>query len=396
MRRKSLYFLLIVSIAWSCTRTDPEPVSDNKFLVSVEPIDYLAVWQVQIALLYLDFEDFSSSIKTDAQIYKMVYNTTYNGEAIQASGLIGIPVENDVPLPIISVYHGTLVKHADAPSVASGDYLLLTALATTGAITLVPDFSGFGSSTNVLHPYFVEEGEAVPAVDMILATQELMEDSAIVWNSKLLLTGYSEGGYVTLATHKYLQEHKELGLEVTASAAGSGAYDQVHMKNYFFELENYDQPFYLAYAIYASQKYDNVEEPLEIFFQQPYADKIPSLFDGSKGSAEINSELTTHVPSLLQPEFLENSETNPVFARFEAQIRDNSLTNWTPQAPVRFYHGGADVTVPKENSEATLAQLIKNGATEEISLTILENETHTSAFVPMFREVALWFTEIKD
>ena len=396
MRKKNLYFLFIIFIGWSCSRTDPEPVSDNKYLVSLEPIDYLAVWQVQLALGFLDFEEFSSYIKTDAQIYKMVYNTTYNGTPIQASGIIGIPIENDVPLPIISVYHGTLVKHDDAPSIAYDDYLLLTALATTGAISIVPDFSGFGSSTNVLHPYFVEEGEAVPAVDMILATRELMEDSAMVWNNKLLLTGYSEGGYVTLATHKYIQEHKELDLVVTASAAGSGAYDQVHMKNYFIGLEEYHQPFFLAYAIYANQKYNDVNESLELFFQQPYADKIPSLFDGSKGSEEINDQLTTNIASLLQQEFLENSETNPVYARFQSQIKDNSLTNWIPLAPIRLYHGSADITVPVENSETTLEQLLAKGAQEELTLTLLEGETHTSAFIPMFREVALWFMELKD
>ncbi len=389
-----LFFCAIM--LWSaCTRVDePEPIPVNTYLVSLEEVDFVATWQALVATSLIEFEELNKYINSDANIYRMVYNTTYNGEAVQASGLIGIPTENARPMAITSMHHGTSIKKTDAPTESPIDYYFLSAMATTGMITLIPDFLGFGASEQQFHPYYVEEGEAIPVVDMIHAAVELIEDSAFVWNEHLYLTGYSEGGYVTMAAHKYIQEHPDEGLTVTASAPAAGGYDLLHMKDYFMAQETYTQPFYMAFVISAYKTWYKWTEPLSTFFQEPYASKLPALLDGSKSGGEINNELTNLVGEYLQDDMINNFDSDVKYSEFKQALIDNSLVDWAPTAPVRMYHGTADITVPFSNSEATFKRLKENGAGDNLQFIAIEGADHSSGFMPMFKDVALWILEM--
>ena len=390
-----IFFSIAGIIFSSCERSDePEPIFENTYLVSLEEIDVVTAWQVRAATSLFEFEDLNKYIISDAHMYRMVYNTTYNGEAVQASGVIGIPSENDVPMAIASLQHGTSIKKTDAPSESLADSFILSAVATTGMVTLIPDFLGFGASEHKFHPYYIEEGEAIPVVDMIHATMELMEDSSLIWNEKLYLSGYSEGGYVTMAAHKYIQEHPEEGLSVTASAPAAGGYDLMHMKDYFFKQETYNQPFYMAYVISAYKTWYNWTEPLSTFFQEPYDSKIPGLLDGSKSRGEINNELTKDVGAFLQHDMVNNFDSDVKYAEFKQALVDNSLLDWVPKAPVRMYHGTEDITIPFSNSEATFKRLKENGAGDNLQFIAIEGGDHSSGFLPMFKDATLWILEM--
>lgn len=390
-----IFFSIAVIIFTACERSDePEPVIKKKYLISLTEIDVVEAWQVKAATAFFEFEELNRYIISDAHMYRMVYNTTYNGEAVQASGVIGIPSEHDVPLAIASLHHGTSIKKADAPSESPSDSFILTAVATMGMITLIPDFLGFGASEKKFHPYYIEEGAAIPVVDMIHATVELMEDSAFIWNEHLYLTGYSEGGYVTMAAHKYIQEHPDEGLTVTASAPAAGGYDLLHMKDYFFNQETYSEPFYMAYVISAYKTWYNWTEPLSTFFQEPYASKIPDLLDGSKSGNEINNELTNDVGDFLQADMMSEFDSDVKYSEFKQALIDNSLLDWVPKAPVRMYHGTADITVPFSNSEATFKKLKENGAGNNLQFIAIEGADHSTGLLPMFKDATLWILEM--
>jgi pimeloyl-ACP methyl ester carboxylesterase len=390
-----IFFSFAGIIFSACERSDePEPIFENTYLVSLEEIDVVEAWQVKAATSFFDFEDLNKYIISDAHMYRMVYNTTYNGDAVQASGVIGIPSENDSPMAIASLHHGTSIKKTDAPSESPSDSFILAAVATTGMITLIPDFLGFGASEQQFHPYYIEEGEAIPIVDMIHATVELMEDSAFVWNELLYLTGYSEGGYVTMAAHKYIQEHPDEGLTVTASAPAAGGYDLLHMKDYFFKQETYSEPFYLAYVISAYKTWYNWAEPLSTFFQEPYASKIPGLLDGSKSGNEINIALTKDVGAYLQADMINEFDSDVKYSEFKQALVDNSLLDWVPTAPVRMYHGTADIKVPFSNSVATYESLKENGAGDNLQFIAIEGGDHSSGLLPMFKDAILWILEM--
>src|SRR4029078_9011448 len=127
-----------------------------------------------------------------------------------------------------SFQHGTIAAHSQAPSVLplnSSELILYAALASPGFITDAPDFIGFGSSSNVMHPYYVQDLTASAVIDMLKAAKELAREKGITFNSKLFLSGYSQGGYATMATHKAIEKNGLDGYDLIASFPSSGGYD---------------------------------------------------------------------------------------------------------------------------------------------------------------------------
>lgn len=398
-RNRSLFISIAVAVATlffvSCNSSE-DPVPQHTWLVSLEPAGSATSGQIIFGANLIGLNELADHVQYDAKIYRMVYRTSFNGRKVEASGIVGIPVDFQGALPVISMQHGTIIRKSDAPSRNVNDYLLFSAMATTGMITLIPDFLGFGESEDIFHPYYIEEWEARPVVDMIKAAVELMADSAWIWNNKLFLTGYSEGGYVTMATHKFIQEHPEEGLTVTASAPAAGGYDLIHMKDYFFSLDTYHEPFYLAYVFQAYKNTFSWNKPLTAFFQEPYATLIPGLFNGTLGGSEINLQLTEVVSDYLNPAMLETFETNPEYSELRKALMENSLTDWMPEAPMRMYHGTADITVPYDNTIATYQQLKENGAGNNLELISLEGAMHATGLIPMMKDMVPWIMAMKD
>ena len=375
------------------TSEDPAPVFEN--VVSTDRVWYSTVSASRQDVTLAGLDELLDYVQYDVATYLIEYKSTFNGEEIVASGLIGLPIGTTSPVGLTSIQHGTIVAHDEAPSKSIFNYRFFTSLASSGMIVLIPDFLGFGESEQILHPYYVEEASALAVVDMVKAVEELIQDSVLTWNGDLFLTGYSEGGYVTMAAHKYIQEHPEEGLEVTASAPAAGGYDLLHMKDYFFSLDIYFQPFYMAYVVSAYTETFGWTEPMSLYFQEPYASRIPTLFDGSLSGGQINDQLTTQIPQLLNSSMVENFDTSADYAHLRNALMDNDLTGWVPDAPVRLYHGTEDITVPYSNSVQTLEKLLDNGATS-VELISLDGANHFTGFLPMVQDVMPWILEFNS
>lgn len=116
---------------------------------------------------------------------------------------------------------------------------------------------------------------------------------------------------------------------------------------------------------------------------------MPQLFDGTKTFLAINSQLPTTVSDLLNQEFVTNYlEGNE--AVFAAAIEENTLLNWTPVAPIRFYHGDADEVSPYQNALTALEVLKANGGTN-IELVTIVGGTHETSGLPCVLGMIEWF-----
>lgn len=330
----------------------------------------------------------------DVTMFKVDYTTMYKGQSITASGTAFVPANTDpeASFPTMSFQHGTIASNREAPSqLGIGDIqnLLYSGMAGAGFVVVVPDFIGFGTSVDIVHPYYVEEPTAQAIIDMIRAGGEIALENEITLTQDLFLSGYSQGGYATMAAHKYLEESGMEWYELKKSYPSSGGYDVLGVRDYFFSLETYDQPFFLAFVAEAYRTYyDWDANVLSILFQEPYASLIPTLFDGSNSGGQVNDQLTTEISSLVTEEFLANPDA-PQFAFVTEAFQANTLLDWTPTVSIALFHGDADVTVPYQNSVDSYNSFISTGTSEDVmTFTTLPGATHGSGFFP-YLEIVL-------
>lgn len=390
--RTYLYYTLVSLLAFvvSCSNSEnnPDPKPVTGFLKNSELVYSATATQIkllaQFSGLGLDVNEF----KHDVDIYKVTYATTFKGSDITASGLVVLP-KTSQEVGMLSFQHGTITLESDAPSNFSStdsdalaDALLFGSVSSSGFITVIPDYLGFGASSSVFHPYYVEEFTASAVVDMIRAAAELAQEKNIQFNDRLFLAGYSEGGYATMATHKAIEESPLEGFKLIGSFAGAGAYDIKGMQDYLFVRETYNDPHYIAYVARSYQLTFDFPSVLGDFFKEPYADRIPSLFDGKKSASQIDAQLTSDIGDLIKEGVSAGINSDPKYSYLVDAFEENSLTDWSPKTKIVLYHGESDITVPYQNSVDTYNTLLSKGASDDVLSFIPLKGTHSSAITP--------------
>ncbi|WP_192821420.1 alpha/beta fold hydrolase [Rufibacter sp. LB8] len=338
--------------------------------------------------------ELAAQVKFDVDVYRVVYLTQYNGQEIKASGLMVVPLNMPGPAPILSAHHGTTFDQKYAPSNFQLNSLTgFEAFGAAGYLTVVPDFIGYGESKHILHPYYDVKHSGTAVVDMIKAGKSFFQKNNIKESGELFLAGYSEGGYVTLAAQKEIEENPTHGLTVTGAGAGAGGYDLEGMLARIVSGQKYDYPANLAFIIQAYNKTYNWNRPLTDFFREPYATRIQELIDGTRTSSSINSALSSDPAQLFNSTFLaalRGAGEQPL----KDALKRNSLKNWVPKSPARLYHGTADTMVPFENSQVTVNAMNAAGATT-LTFVPIKGGTHFSSLEPMIKDLIPWFTSLK-
>ena len=395
-----ILFLLFGLIIFSCS-SDDEPVATNEKLVSSLKFTSSTHSQLSDRITIAESTTFPGIseliqyLEHDITIYVITYKTTYKGEEIIASGLVSFP-ETGEAVPMMSFQHGTIASHNEAPTVDKNTYTFLSSVASAGYIFLIPDFIGFGSSSDVLHPYYHEDLTASSVVDMMKAAKELASQKEYNFDGRVFLSGYSEGGYATMATHKSLEENPVDGFELIASAPSSGGYDIKGMQEYFFGLTTYHQPFFIAYVALSYQSLYDWSFSLSDMFKEPYVSKLEGYFDGSMTGQQINSQLTDVLADYLKPDIIANIDTDSKYTDIVNALNENSTHNWTPTKRMMLYHGTEDITVPYQNSVDTYDKMMELGASGEVvTFTPLTGHTHGTGFFPYLYDFMEKFDDLK-
>jgi len=365
---------------------DIVPVKDR--LVSSELVASVTQSMLQSIATSEGFGAYSNEVKYGVDVYKIVYYTTYQDREIKASGLICVPQGISEPAPVLSAQHGTIFNQQEAPTNFT-DLSGFELFASSGYVTFIPDYIGFGASADIFHPYYDQKHSGLVVVDMIKAGKSFCQKEGVPLNDKLFLVGYSEGGYVTLAAQKEIETTPEHELTVTAVAAGAGGYDLVSMLGGVVTGKPYSYPSYLAYVLQSYNNTNNWNRPLTDFFQEPYASRLPNLFDGTNGGSAINRQLTTDPKSLFSPGFFEALQKSAGELPLKQALQANSFYDWVPQSPTRLYHGTADEIVPFENSKQTYERFEAQGA-RQLEFIPIQEGTHGTAFEPMLRSLIPW------
>ncbi len=331
----------------------------------------------------------------DVDAYKLIYYTIgTTGNIIKASGLLSIPKKGSTQKsPMLSYQHGTIFLDTLAPSNNRASILGINTLAATGYIVSAPDYIGYGESASTIHPYLHAKSLATSSIDMLRASLRFVKTNSIKINKQLFLTGYSEGGYATLAMQKAIQEHYASEFTVTASAAGAGPFDLTTSAKILANKTYNNSPAYMSFLLKA---YDSIYQLDQIsdMYQAPYQSIINLYFDGKHSTSEINNSLSHDNATLFKPDFLHAIQGSGKHI-FNDKLLLNNIYDWRPTAPTRFFHSESDEIVPYSNAVKALDTMEKNGASD-VSLGTCGFNTHTACVLPYVLDAASFFSNYSE
>ena len=282
--------------------------------------------------------------------YRLEYLTTdADGKAVRASGLVSVPQKAPgAKSPVLSYQHGTLFRDAEAPSNNAVASEVAVVLASLGYIVLAPDYVGFGASKGTPHPYLLAAPSAAATVDFLTAARTWRGQANVADNGQLFLTGYSEGGYVTMAAHRALQTSGSSHLQqLRMVVPGAGPYNVQATMDSLVDLVRDEQPVIGALINPGFLRYlgGSVQREVRRLLLRAL---MPGDADVVYDARFIDRFLDDDVPYI---------------AEF------SSVHDWKPNLPVRLYHGQDDRTVPYASSASTLQAMQQRGAGDLVSLT---------------------------
>jgi pimeloyl-ACP methyl ester carboxylesterase len=319
-------------------------------------------------------------------LHRIVYKTLApDGRLIDASGVVAYPVKTaGASSPLLSFQHGTIFSDADAPSSGTNSDAALMALAGSGFIVAMPDYIGYVASTAEIHTYVHARGLAASIVDMLRATRQLLASNHVATNGQLFLTGYSEGGYATLAAQKEMEQNLPVEFPITASLPAAGPYDMLGTALYMVGLATNPNPEFVGFVFKAYDHWHGWNR-LNDIFQSPYNTVVATYYDGSQNGGAIHAALTTDSSALFattfRSDFLGGGET-----AIRADFAGNDIYNWAPVTPTRLFHGEDDDVVPYFNASNAASAMAAAGSTA----VTLVNCTTPLPIIPRGHTECVW------
>lgn len=347
----------------------------------------------------------------DVAVYHIRYATVGGAnEATTASGALMVPFGSDAPchgpLPVMLYAHGTTPDRAYNIADLRGDpnaegLAIAAVFASQGYIVVAPNYAGYDVSTLSYHPYLVADQQAKDMIDALDAARSALPTASAPTTTdsgRLFITGYSQGGYVAMATHRAMQA---AGMTVTASAPMSGPYSLAAFVDSIFYgrvgagetrsaallfagfQKSYGDAYGTAVDVFDAKYAAGIESllPSTTPMSQLYAQgALPrnALFSSTPPDPEFADITPATSPANLAPTFaagfgtdalisnsyrlsyLRDAQANPdrgwpttttgVTAanpglRLRQVLKQNDLRSWTPTAPMLLCGGNEDPTV---------------------------------------------------
>lgn len=270
--------------------------------------------------------------------------------------------------PVVLYAHGTTtVKSKNMADVRddSEAALMMAMYAAQGFIVVAPNYLGYDQSSLSYHPYLDAETQAADMIDGLRAAKaHLAQASTVKASAKLLVTGYSQGGHVAMATHKVIERDYADEFTVSASGPMSGPYNLVT----FGDVVTGPGPINAGATIFVpmlltsyQNAYGNMYATPSEAYQSPYDTTAPTLFPTDTPVSQLLAE--NKLPQ--DPTFTKLFGTGGLLtdgfragyatSKYRAALKTNTLTGtdqltgetiaWKPAHPVALCGGAQDPTV---------------------------------------------------
>ena len=235
----------------------------------------------------------------DVLVYNIQYATVGGAnEATTASAALMVPTGFGANCtgarPIVLYAHGTTTDRAfNMSNMQNTETLILTAIfASHGYIVVAPNYAGYDTSTLPYHPYLIADQESKDMIDALTAARTALPLASATLtkdNGQVFITGYSQGGYVAMATHRAMQA---AGMKVSASAPMSGPYALAAFVDAVFYGEVNGGATVTSTLLLTGYEaaYGNIYSSPDDVFEPQYASGIESLLPSTKLRSQLYAE----------------------------------------------------------------------------------------------------------
>ena len=379
----------------------------------------------------------------DVLLYHIEYETVGGSdEPTTASAALMVPTGTGANCtgarPIVEYAHGTTTDRTfNMADMNNTETLLMAALfAAQGYIVVAPNYAGYDTSSLPYHPYLIADQQSKDMIDALTAARKALPLASLTLtqdNGHLFITGYSQGGYVAMAT---LHAMQVAGVRVDAAVPMSGPYAVAAFADAVFygEVNGGATVSTTLLATAYQHAYGNVYASADEVFEPQYAAGIDSLLPTTLLRSQLYAagklpQYALFSPTAPAPQFADITPPTspaslaPVFALgfgsgnliqnsyrlsylLDAQahpdggfptvttgrvagssglpwrlhLQNNDLRDFTPSAPVLLCGGDLDPVVFFLNTQ--LMQNYWNSQAPAASSTVLDLESSPSANDP--------------
>jgi poly(3-hydroxybutyrate) depolymerase len=228
--------------------------------------------------------------------YTVKYHTVGSAaEDTDASAAIMVPSGADSSCsgsrPVLLYAHGTSVqKSTDMANLAATEPRLVAAMyAAQGYIVVAPNYAGYAGSSLAYHAYLDATQQSDDMVDALRAARRAFAAIGAQDSGRLLLAGYSQGGYVALATQRAMQLNYASEFNVTAAAPLSGPYALLQFGDAIFGgAPTQGSSAFLPMLVNAGQRAGAaIYSSSSDLYEPKYAGGIDTLLPGSSGLGDL-------------------------------------------------------------------------------------------------------------
>lgn len=352
-----------------------EPTERGALLSSKPLTEYRANDGLGFAVLAL-----GAGRSYDIEVVKLTYSTELeSGDTVTASGTISFPKNKTGASPLLSYQHATIYHNDSVPSNDPKFDLTPVFAATAGFVAVAPDYIGYGTSSNLPHPYIQAVPSANSVVDLIRAARTYVEQKGISLNDQLFLAGYSEGAYTSMAAHQQMETDFPDEFLVAANVIGGGPYDvRGTVDELLLNTTRINSPSVIGFMVHAYDRYYELDNLTLRAVASPHHMTVDNYFDNYRTGSAINSVLPRNSDELFNSYFLSEYAGIAGELTLKYQLDQNNVYDWAPKAPIRMFHGANDETVPYANSIKAVSVMNEN---EGVDVTLKDCESIPSTHV---------------
>ena len=359
-------------------------------------------------------------------LYRVEYDSVIpeqGNRPTKAYGLLAIPKDvGGVALPFLSYQHGTVFGKYEVPSYAfladdkmryDNSYetrLAVAQFAGNGYVVFAADYFGMGDS---LEPegYMVKGSHQQACLDLYVQVKDWLATDKSISQDQFYLSGWSQGGYVTMA---FLEKLEENGISVTAASTAAAPPDLFASFNgVIYQPRTLDKLWLdstFSLSALAFQNYYQKPNLVEDLFKPKYIPSIHALYYRTYVTSdpletrknletliaslarydEHRKEFVPDIAMLLKAEYQDPSRF--ALSDFGQLAKNSEVYRWNFKTPVKMFYGLADEAVaPRVATLAADYQKAMGNSTLVVSKPVLK-ANHRATYLTASAKQVRWFS----